>query len=466
MHRKRKYPKKNDSDIPSTAIYDAEIRRCKRRPLSELLDIWTRNRYPDDPPREGLDKSALCDVLRHEFARTPLKVISTDRKSKSIAVETSDVKLSNWQCRLWFLNAYLKTTDISKRIKVLGKGKQGTATLMSVKIMKNDKIGLKFPKPGVMHFVEKLNKIAKDDQSVFVSLSSKFNDLLDDDVHLLNDETDHAKYDTLFRNKIALTLEPVIELAGLFLLSQCVSQKICPNFPIFYGAVVSHKTFRFDIEVAHGGMTFRKWSKQRHSELEWNAALFQVLVGLHVMHTKFGMTHDDLHADNVLVNEMPRKVNGRPTFLHYILSGRHYYVPTFGRLFMLIDFGRVNVGNLMKIGWHHKLKHSDMKAVKGISKKEVYDYFHFVSYLVRFAPKAVREYILEMLVMMSSSDLVIEEVLIALFDDEVNNFSSKDCTTHGCFNTLPKNGELVGTYNVDKKIDIKKIPTTLHRVVK
>lgn len=400
-------------------------------------------------------KRELCEVLHKEFSKKPLRIINTDRTSRSIAVPKSVVGLSRCECRLSLLKSYLKATNTRRAVKVLGKGLQGTATLMRVKISSN----------GVLNFVEKLTKIPDETQYAFSSLPRTFNKLLDDEEHLVNEASDFAKYDVLFLNKRVLLLEPFIELAGLLLLSQCVSQNICPNFPLFYGVIVSPDTFRFDIEVAHGGETFHKWSTKRHSVMEWNAAIFQVLVGLHTMHSKFNMTHDDLHTDNVLVNEVPAKVKGKPTFIHYILNGGDYYIPTFGKLFLLIDFGRINVGSKVKLNWHRKILDKNIQGVDGVSAREVYDYFHFVRYLLRNAPKPVKSFVLEVLLLSATSDLLIGEVLISLFDSKLNGFTATECNKAvACFDIRPKQAAVVGTYNLDKKLAVSKLPTTLRRL--
>jgi len=70
-------------------------------------------------------------------------------------------------------------------------------------------------------------------------------------------------------------------------------------------------------------------------ELRWSAWLFQVLAALSVAQSILGFTHNDLHTNNIVWTETSEE------FFHYTLrSGATFKVPTFGKLFRVIDFGR------------------------------------------------------------------------------------------------------------------------------
>lgn len=428
--------------------------KCMRHTKKDLLDIWKR-KNPKKPNRANVTKSVLCDLLKND---SKFQINSAVRKPLSIAVLKSDVK-ANWKSRLKTLHGYIETTGRRIRVKVIGKGVQGTATLMRTTLKGG----------GVLNFVEKLNGVCDEDYSVLSKFSKTFVRLLDDEEHVINDKSDHRTYDIIFKNKRALTVEPMIELAGLLLLSQCVTQGICPNFPLLYGAILSHDSIVFDMEAARGGDTFQKWAKTIRSELEWNSALFQTLVGLHVMHTKLGMTHDDLHSGNVLVHEMPKASCGKDTYLHYRLLGYDFYIPTFGKLFILIDFGRINAGNKMNIKWHRKLLDKEMKRVKGgLNTKEAYDYYRFVQCLIKSAPRVLKSSVLSMLQAFevhATADVHAGELLVTLFNSQINGFTGSGCKD-GCFDRRPKNAVVVGTYDTDKEFDKSMIPPTLRGLVK
>jgi hypothetical protein len=64
------------------------------------------------------------------------------------------------------------------------------------------------------------------------------------------------------------------------------------------------------------------------------SALFQVIMSLIAYQKAFHFTHNDLHTNNIMY------VNTDEAFLYYIYEGVHYKVPTYGRIFKIIDFGR------------------------------------------------------------------------------------------------------------------------------
>lgn len=70
-------------------------------------------------------------------------------------------------------------------------------------------------------------------------------------------------------------------------------------------------------------------------ELRWSAWLFQVIAAMSVAQTFIGLTHNDLHTNNIVWSTTTEE------FLYYTLnSGAVFKVPTFGKIFRIIDFGR------------------------------------------------------------------------------------------------------------------------------
>jgi hypothetical protein len=67
----------------------------------------------------------------------------------------------------------------------------------------------------------------------------------------------------------------------------------------------------------------------------WKAWIFQILSALSTAQSLFGFTHNDLHTNNVVWAKTDKK------FLVYKRrSGEHFKVPTYGKIFRIIDFGR------------------------------------------------------------------------------------------------------------------------------
>ena len=66
----------------------------------------------------------------------------------------------------------------------------------------------------------------------------------------------------------------------------------------------------------------------------WDSIVMQLLLTLVTFQNAFGLTHNDLHTNNVMYVKTAQK------FLYYKLNHVYYKVPTYGRLFKIIDYGR------------------------------------------------------------------------------------------------------------------------------
>lgn len=69
-------------------------------------------------------------------------------------------------------------------------------------------------------------------------------------------------------------------------------------------------------------------------EEEWYSAFMQIVMILITYQKSFNFTHNDLHTNNVMYIETDKK------YLYYCYKKQYYKVPTFGRIFKIIDFGR------------------------------------------------------------------------------------------------------------------------------
>ena len=67
---------------------------------------------------------------------------------------------------------------------------------------------------------------------------------------------------------------------------------------------------------------------------EWLSAFMQIIMILITYQKAFGFTHNDLHTNNVMYNKTDKK------YIYYCYKKTYYKVPTFGRIFKIIDFGR------------------------------------------------------------------------------------------------------------------------------
>jgi hypothetical protein len=67
---------------------------------------------------------------------------------------------------------------------------------------------------------------------------------------------------------------------------------------------------------------------------EWFSAFMQIIMILITYQKAFSFTHNDLHSNNVMYNKTDKK------YIYYCYKKQYYKVPTFGRIFKIIDFGR------------------------------------------------------------------------------------------------------------------------------
>ena len=67
---------------------------------------------------------------------------------------------------------------------------------------------------------------------------------------------------------------------------------------------------------------------------EWKSCLLQVIMILITYQKVFNFTHNDLHTNNIMY------VKTDKTFINYKFNNIYYKIPTFGKLYKIIDFGR------------------------------------------------------------------------------------------------------------------------------
>ena len=67
---------------------------------------------------------------------------------------------------------------------------------------------------------------------------------------------------------------------------------------------------------------------------EWFSAFMQIIMTLITYQKLFSFTHNDLHTNNIMYNKTSAK------YIYYCYKKKYYKVPTFGKIFKIIDFGR------------------------------------------------------------------------------------------------------------------------------
>jgi len=95
------------------------------------------------------------------------------------------------------------------------------------------------------------------------------------------------------------------------------------------------------------------FSKGNIDEYNGGSALFQIIMTLIIYQKAFHFTHNDLHTNNIMY------VDTTEPYLYYKYEGIYYQVPTYGRIYKIIDFGR----SIYK--WNGKKLCSDSFALGG-----------------------------------------------------------------------------------------------------
>lgn len=67
---------------------------------------------------------------------------------------------------------------------------------------------------------------------------------------------------------------------------------------------------------------------------EWKSCLFQIIMILTLYQKVFSLTHNDLHTNNIMYIQTDKQ------FIYYCYNGVYYKVPTYGKIYKIIDFGR------------------------------------------------------------------------------------------------------------------------------
>ena len=130
------------------------------------------------------------------------------------------------------------------------------------------------------------------------------------------------------------------------ILSPLIRNNICPNLPLLIDSFVCDNcnlTIRGKTkdqpcvttitELADG--SFRDFLKTHHpTEEELYSALFQIMAGLHSIQLNGQIMNYDVKADNILFYTVT--AGG---YWVYVVHGKTFYVPNFGKLFVLNDFG-------------------------------------------------------------------------------------------------------------------------------
>jgi hypothetical protein len=130
------------------------------------------------------------------------------------------------------------------------------------------------------------------------------------------------------------------------IIKKIILNNICPNFPLFIDTCLCNKydfTFRkgnqshpsvmIAIELGNGDLSdFLKFTSPSDNELY--SALFQIMAAVHAIQITGQILNNDIKSKNILYYNV--KAGG---YWHYKIDEHDFYVPNYGKMFILNDFG-------------------------------------------------------------------------------------------------------------------------------
>jgi len=134
-------------------------------------------------------------------------------------------------------------------------------------------------------------------------------------------------------------------------LKKLLEKKICPNFPLFIidfvclkcsidykGRQIENPCSNFIVELGTGNLY--NLFKKNMSKIEFYSYFFQIMAGIHTYQKHFQLVHRDIKPANILYYKI--QPGG---YFTYVINGKNYYIPNFGYLIIINDFGISHIYN-------------------------------------------------------------------------------------------------------------------------
>ena len=135
------------------------------------------------------------------------------------------------------------------------------------------------------------------------------------------------------------------------ILKPMIEKNICPNLPLFIDNFLcetfdfkfrkgdnSHPCIATITELASGDLKDYINNSKSVSDKELYSALFQIMAGVHSYQMRGQILNNDIKARNILCYDV--EAGG---YWHYRINQQDYYVPNYGKMFVLNDFGVSNL---------------------------------------------------------------------------------------------------------------------------
>lgn len=164
------------------------------------------------------------------------------------------------------------------------------------------------------------------------------------------------EYAKNFLNSEAVNSKNTIwsELTFLTIATELVQNKICPNLPMYFRAdycnncseETSKPCIFISNEFADGGTLEGFISSGKFTADTILSCYYQIFFGLYTLKYHFGMEHNDLHWNNVLIHNLEPQKDGKLRVWRYKFNdGSFIDIPIYDKLFVIWDFGRSTIKN-------------------------------------------------------------------------------------------------------------------------
>jgi len=262
-----------------------------------------------------------------------------------------------------------------------------------------------------------------------------------------------SKYVDNFYKKTALKYGSYIELVSGFLINELIINNICPNFLLNYnyniinreGLICDDKypnKLLLHNEFANDTQTFTEWVQESRDIIYFNNAYFQIIYSLYTLQKYFGMSHVDLHSNNILVQKI--KPGG---YWIYKINKKNYYVPNMGYIFYIIDFGQAWIPQKFQ-SWYVTQNYNEKQITKAIDLQIL-----FKSTLkISKSPKNFKQEIKHIIKLLKKPSYKFSELIELIWYDQ--------------YNEKPKNQEMLDFFSSEKSIDTFNLPEYLHNFIK
>ncbi|MBA43169.1 MAG: hypothetical protein CMF62_04060 [Magnetococcales bacterium] len=153
--------------------------------------------------------------------------------------------------------------------------------------------------------------------------------------------------------------------------AKLVNNKVIPNFIKHYDSYVLNNQVSFLMENADRGLDH--WSLKERTFEQYLSFAFQILSALYVFKKYIRGCHYDVSYQNIMYIKLK---DTEDKYFEYKINEVSYYIPIFGKLFLLIDFGR---GRSLKLSKDNETKKcieedTDLYRFKNIFEEMKYLY--------------------------------------------------------------------------------------------